>query len=338
MTDLIIKDFDGIQNQQQQQSQSSLVESSRANKEVEASVILSKKYPRDEQASVNRILNSCTRPALAGKAIYSFKRAGQKVEGPSIRLAEVIARCWGNLQFGVKEVERGSNYSIVEAFCWDLETNMRSSKEFSVQHVRDTKQGQKQLTNERDIYEAVANQGSRRLRNCILSCIPEDVVERAQSQVNQTLLAAAKGSAIDMQDRIRKMLEAFQELKITRKMIETYLNVKPEAASAKQIVDLGKIYTSIKEGYADIKDFFKVEEASLQDSIVKEDIKISNQNALEELERLKKQALQIGISQETLDRFKPDPAKPSTVDQAISMLKTVISTRMIDKSKKVEDS
>ena len=81
-----------------------------------------------------------------------------------------------------------------------------------------------------------------------------------------------------------------------------------------------------------------VESPSLPQKIVEEDLKISNQNAVSELLKLKKQALELGISQETLDRFNPDMSKPSTIDQAISMLKTVISTRMIDKSKKDEDS
>lgn len=322
----MVKDFDGLQEQQQQQNTS--VEATRANKEVEAAVILAKKFPRNEQAAVNRILNSCTRPALAGKAIYSFKRGGQKVEGPTIRLAEVIARCWGNLQFGVKEIERCNNYSIVEAFCWDLETNMRSSKEFCVQHVRDTQQGPKQLTNERDIYEMVANQGARRLRNCILSCIPEDVIEKAQQQTNHTLLAAAKGNAIDIQEKIRNMLEAFQEIRVTREMLEKYLNVKPEAASSKQIVDLGKIYQSLKDGYSEIEEWFKVDKSSIAEKSVKEDIQKSNSQDIELFAKLKEQALDLGLQPITLDKITPNFEKPIEVTRSITMLKTIIAEKL----------
>ena len=308
------------------QSHSAIVESARANKEIEASVLLAKRYPRDEKLAVNRIINSCSRVALAENSIYSFRRGGQTVEGPTIRLAEVIARSWGNLQFGVKEVERAANHSIVEAFCWDLETNVRSAKEFSVLHVRDTKQGQKQLTNERDIYETVANQGARRLRNCILSCIPEDVLSIALENVNHTLLKAAQGTAIDMQARIRTMIEAFQELKVTRAMLEEYLGSKPEAATDKQIVALQKAYASLKGGHSEIDAWFKMPDMATQ--IVKEDVQKSNAQDMDKLNKLIKQAEKAGVAMETINNICRDLSAPSKVSAAIDFLQTVIADKI----------
>jgi len=310
------------------------IESSRSNKEVEAAVLLAKKFPRNEQSAANRIANSCSRPKFASSAIYSFKRGGQKVEGASIRLAEVIARNWGNLQFGVKEVDRRENMSIVEAFCWDLETNTRSTKEFAVLHVRDTKEGQKQLTNERDIYEMIANQGARRLRNCILSCVPDDLVELAKDKVNETLSLAAKGSAVDMQAKIRSMLEAFNGIGVSREMLEKYLNVKPEAASAKQIVDLGKIYNSLKEGYSEIKDWFKVSEASIQQAIIREDLANSLAFAVEKLEATHVHATDLGIDPEALKKINPDLTNLDQVLKAQDMLDTMIADALVERGNK----
>ncbi|MDT1904179.1 hypothetical protein FPK34_26285, partial [Acinetobacter baumannii] len=69
--------------------------------------------------------------------------------------------------------------STVEAFAWDVETNTRQTKVFQVPHIRYTRNGSKKLTDPRDIYELVANNGARRLRACILGVIPGDVIDDA---------------------------------------------------------------------------------------------------------------------------------------------------------------
>jgi hypothetical protein len=46
--------------------------------EVQAMVIMAKRFPRDQRASTDRILQACTRVSLAEAAIYSFPAADQK--------------------------------------------------------------------------------------------------------------------------------------------------------------------------------------------------------------------------------------------------------------------
>lgn len=329
MTDMIIKDFKDSLSVTSGASHNALVDSERSGKEIEAAVVLSKRFPRNEGDSYNRVMRACSRPAFASKAIYSFKRGGTKVEGPSIKLAEVVARSWGNLQYGVREVERRGNSSLVEAYCWDLETNIRSVKEFEVRHVRDTKSGVQHLTNERDIYEMVANQGARRLRNCILSVIPEDVVDDAVNQVNVTLAASAKGTAVDIAAKIRSMIEAFQVLGIDRQQLEIYLNTKCEAASAKQIVDLSKIYTSMKDGYSEAKDWFKMPDMPAE--LQKEAAVRANDAAIDELNELILKAEKLGIPNSAVETLlaKVDTTKPKSVSLAIDFLNTMISDRIV---------
>jgi len=141
---------------------------SRQAQEVQAAMVIAKRFPRDEVEAFNRILLSCKRKSLAESAMYEYPRGGSKVTGPSIRLAEAIAQNWGNIDFGITELEQKNGESQVMAYAWDLETNSRQTKIFSVPHVRSTKKGNAPLTDPRDIYEMVANQGARRLRSCIL--------------------------------------------------------------------------------------------------------------------------------------------------------------------------
>jgi anion-transporting ArsA/GET3 family ATPase len=161
--------------------------STRQAQEVQAAMVVAKRFPRDEIEAYNRIMRACQRKSLAEQSCYEYPRGGQKVTGPSIRLAEALAQNWGNLDYGIIELEQKDGESQVMAYAWDLETNTRQTKIFSVPHMRVTKTGSKTLTDPRDIYELVANQGSRRLRACILGVIPGDVIDSAIDQCNLTL-------------------------------------------------------------------------------------------------------------------------------------------------------
>ena len=160
--------------------------------EVQAALVIAKKFPRDQVAAMDRILQACTRPSLAERALYQYARSGTDITGPSIRLAEMLAQNWGNIQFGIRELDQRNGESTVEAFAWDMETNTRQVKVFQVRHERHTKQRSYALEDPRDIYELVANQGARRLRACILGVIPGDVVEEAQHQCDVTLATKAQ--------------------------------------------------------------------------------------------------------------------------------------------------
>jgi hypothetical protein len=227
---------------------------SRAVQEVQAAVVLAKQYPREQQESCKRILLACQRPGLAEQAIYSYPKGGQNVTGPSIRLAEAMAREWGNLQYGIVEQDREGDTSSMLAYAWDLETNVMARLEYKVKLYRDSNSKGKQLMeSERDIYETVANQGSRRLRACILKMIPGDVVEQAEAECNRTL----KAQVTDIPDATRKMVAAFQEIGVTKQMIEKRFGHNIEATSAAEIISMKKVYASIKDEMGDISDFFK---------------------------------------------------------------------------------
>ena len=133
------------------------VEKARAVQEVQAAMIIAKKFPRDVNAAFGRIIEACKRPTLAKIALYTYPRGGQTVTGPGIRLAEVMAQNYGNLEFGIRELERLPGKSIAESYCWDIETNVRQVKVFEVPHEIGLKNGTKKLTDSRDIYELVAN-------------------------------------------------------------------------------------------------------------------------------------------------------------------------------------
>ena len=148
----------------------------RQTQEVQGAIFMAKKFPRDEYEAIDKIRRSCQRATLAEQAIYSYPRGGQNVSGPSVRLAESLAQNWGNIDYGSIELEQKDGKSEMMAYAWDLETNTRVTKIFGVEHKRDTRNGSYALTDSRDIYEATANFGARRMRACILGVIPASVL------------------------------------------------------------------------------------------------------------------------------------------------------------------
>ena len=234
------------------------VEQSRAVAEVQASLVLARANPRNEQAAEYRIMNSCKRKSLAECASYSFRRGGDIVSGVSIRLAEEIARHWGNMQYGFRELGRVDDASEVEAFAHDLETNVRVTRQFQVRHWRDTRQGGKKITEERDKYELVANMAQRRVRACLLELIPGDIVEAAEEACKATLI----GSIGDPKKKIEEVLAAFTPLGVSDEMIEGYLQRKLASIVPADIVNLQHIYRSIRDGVASVDEFFKAEDVA----------------------------------------------------------------------------
>ena len=229
----------------------------RAIAEVQAAMMIARMNPRDQIQAMDRILNACSRASLADVAVYQYSRGGSDITGPSIRLAEAIAQNWGNIQFGIRELDQRNGESTVQAFAWDVETNTRREVTFQIPHTRYTKKGSYKLEDPRDIYEMVANQGARRLRACILAVIPGDVTEAAVNQCELTMRAKADTSP----DAIRKMVEAFAVFGVTKEQIEKRIQRRLDAIQPAQMVGLKKIYTSLRDGMSTTADWFDQDEA-----------------------------------------------------------------------------
>jgi hypothetical protein len=223
--------------------------------EVAAMMGLAKMHPRDPRVAVDRILMACTRESLAEHALYEYAKGGGKIEGPSIRLAEELARQWGNLDTGVVELQRQGNASEVMAYAVDLETLTRKKMQWQVKHYRDTKAGGYWITDERERYENLANVAARRLRACILAILPADVVDVAVNQVKLTLATKVKLTP----ERIANMVEGFSEYGVTREMIEKRIQRRLDSITPALFTSLARVFTSLKDNMSKPADWFEFE-------------------------------------------------------------------------------
>jgi hypothetical protein len=229
--------------------QGTAVEMSRAVAEVRAAVMVAQQCPRDIGRAELDMKRSCTRRSLAQKAFFRYSRGGSPISGPSVHLARELARCFGNMHYGVVELRRddAAGQSEMLAFAWDLETNTRSSTTFIVPHIRDTSNGAKPLVDMRDIYENNANMGARRLREMIFAALPGWYTEDAEAICYKTLADddtdGSTGAA-----RVARATEMFAALGITAGQLEQKLGAPSSKWSPYDLAQLSVIYRSLERG------------------------------------------------------------------------------------------
>ena len=110
------------------------------------------------------------------------------------------------------------------------------------------------MTDARDIYENVANNGARRVRACILAIVPGDVVEAAEAACEQTLRAKVDVSP----ERMQKLLEAFAAFGVDKEAIEKKIQRRMDSILPAQVVSLGRIYNSLRDGMSKPSEWFDI--------------------------------------------------------------------------------
>jgi len=231
-----------------QVSQTTAIEQSRAVAEVLAAVQVAQQAPRSLTAAVAAMEESCRQPALAERAFYRYSRGGSNITGPTVHLARELARCWGNMQYGIAELRRDDTRGESEmlAFAWDVQTNTRATSTFIVKHGRDTKTGVKALTDLRDIYENNANNGARRLREQIFAILPKWFTEEAQDRCRATI---EKGdSDKPLAQRIADMVRGFESMGIAVDQLERKVGREQGKWTAHDVAALAVIGRSISVG------------------------------------------------------------------------------------------
>lgn len=230
------------------------IEASRAVAEAQGKLLIAKRFPRDEVAAYAKAIQACQRPTMAAKAFYAYPRAGQTVEGPTIRFAEELARCWGNIDYGIKELSQDNGKSELQAYAWDLETNAQSVQNFTNPHQREVRGKMQSLTSQRDIYENNANMATRRMRARILAILPAWFVEDCIAECKKTLAGQNDAPLID---RVKKMVVQFAKYGVSQEMIERRLKRKVESMTADDFTEYIGIFNAIKGGESKVADWFE---------------------------------------------------------------------------------
>jgi len=172
--------------------------------EIDIQISTAKRYPRSIVKFKQDALEMATLDEeTAGSMFYALPRDGKRIEGPSVRLAEVIGSAWGNVRYGARIVDIGDNFITGQGVCFDLEKNVFSSIEVL---RRITARGGRRYSE--DMITVTGNAAmSIALRNAIFKVIPFALVKQVFEQAKEVSL----GKGLSMAKRRENMLKHYDE-------------------------------------------------------------------------------------------------------------------------------
>ena len=242
---------------QRASSEAARVEQTRAIAEVAAAVRVAQDFPRDMSKAIEQMRMSCSQKSLADRAFYSVPRAGGRVEGSTVHLARELARCFGNVQYGMKETSRDDEKgeSEVLAYAWDVENNVRQERGFIVPHQRMKNKERQALTDLADIANNNNSIAARALRECILTLLPVWFRDEAEAIAADTLSGESRGKALPQQ--IADAVTGFEtEFNVTAPQMEARLARPRTRWTSADLGTLRVIFSELKRGEKAVEDEF----------------------------------------------------------------------------------
>lgn len=224
--------------------------SAAAKGEVEMQLEAAHRYPR----SVKKFLSDATTLATldvetAEACIYSYKRGGKNITGPSIRCAEIVISCWGNSHVGARVVAIEDKEIVAQGGAWDLEKNVKCTME-----TRRRITGKDGSRFSDDMIAITGNAAaSIALRNAIFKIVPLAYVNRVYDAARK----AAVGSASTLSDRRAKVMERLAKMGVSQDRVLALLGkAGVEDLSVDDVTHLIGLGTAIKTGDQKLDDVF----------------------------------------------------------------------------------
>jgi hypothetical protein len=235
-------------------SQATAIEQTRAVAEVHAQVLVAQHNPRNMDRALADMRDACGRLAIAEHAFYQVQNRGS---GPTIHLMVELARIWGNIDYGVKELHRDDDLgqSEILAYAIDLQTNTRNVRSFLVPHARMKNGARQKLVDLGDVYLNNQNVGSRAVRECISKVLPAWFRADAEQRCRDTLKNGEDGGD-PLAVRIDNMVRAFAQMGVKLDQLEQKLGRKRGAWDGSDVAAATVVYQSIQRGETTSTDEF----------------------------------------------------------------------------------
>lgn len=237
---------DGGQPQQVTTSALSVLE--RAQLDVQIST--AKAYPRSIKAFCREARDmALLDQETAASCFYAIPRDKKQIEGPSIRLAEIVASSWGNMKFGTRIIGDDGRFVTAQAVCHDLEKNTAVSCE--VRRRITTRSGQRFSE---DMIQVTGNAAaSIALRNAVFRVVPFAYVKPILADCRK----AAIGDVKTLGTRRAALVAAWLKVGITTDRICAAVD-KPgiEDIGIEELATLQGIWNAVKEATITLEEAF----------------------------------------------------------------------------------
>lgn len=173
--------------------------------QVEVQMEFARRYPRSVVQAKREALELATLDRKTAMSMfYSLPRGGKKIEGPSVRLAEIVANAWGHMRVATRDLDVEDKVVRVQALCWDIQKNVA----VSVEATRKITRADGSRYNDDMIAMTMSAARSVAFRNAVFKVVPlshvKDVYDRAK------LVALGEGKT--MEERRKNVLKEFAEV------------------------------------------------------------------------------------------------------------------------------
>lgn len=219
--------------------------------EIDIQISTAKAFPRSNKMFLDKALSMATlNEDIAASCAYALPRGGKSLEGPSVRLAEIVCASYGNIRAGARVIANDGKTITAQGICHDLESNYCVTVE--VKRKITDKYGK---TYNEDMQVVTGNAACAiAYRNAVFKVVPSalvnDVYEKAKD--------VAKGTAETLVKRREKAAKYFRDLGVTEKQICDVLEVKKiDDIDLDKLATLSGMRTLIKNGESTIKDLFE---------------------------------------------------------------------------------
>jgi hypothetical protein len=223
--------------------------------EIDIQIATSKRYPRAKDKVVAlKIMDRATLNAdIAAECLYSVPRDSKTITGPSIRFAEIVRSCYGNMRVASRFVridadDKMRQAVIVEAVAFDTEMNDTELGQVRRSIMTSAKGGAIPRPFSVDMVgvTVMAAQAIAR-RNAILSLVPKAVWIDALAQVERVI----KGDEKTLNERRAKMLVEFAKFSVTPEELFAAMGVESEQEiGLNDMPVLMGMWTRLKDGEA----------------------------------------------------------------------------------------
>ena len=210
--------------------------------EIDIQIVTAKRFPRSvvnfkREAEAMATLDEDT----AATMFYVIPRGGKNIEGPSVRLAEIVGSAWGNLRYSAQIISIESKQIVAQGTCLDLEKNVAAQVEI---RRRITDKNGKRFND--DMIGVTANAAcSIALRQAIFKVVPFAYIKDIYGKAQEVSI----GKGLTMEQRRSRAFDWFT--KIGAKQEDVFKVIKKkglEDVTVDDLITLQGIRSAVMEG------------------------------------------------------------------------------------------
>lgn len=227
--------------------------------EIDTQIATAKAFPRSIKKFLDKALSIATiNENVADSCAYALPRGNKTLEGPSVRLAEIVVGAFGNIRAGMRVIHNDGKTITAQGICHDLETNTCVTLEVKrsiLQHeYKNNQKTGRMVTMTEDMQVVTGNAACAiAFRNAVFKVVPAALIQDIYEKVKEV----AKGTAETMPARRKKALDYLYGLKIKPEQICQALNIKDvEDIDLDKLAVLRGMVTALKNGESTINDLF----------------------------------------------------------------------------------